>query len=195
MINYETPMIVRETSSGYFRYTIAEDMLTKREVECVGDITPESVYSLTRQLRWLEREDPKAEITLLINSPGGDVNSGLVLYDVIKSLTCPVRTVCMGVAASMAAILFAAGSRREILPHGKVMIHDPLIPGGAGGSALQMQAISDRLLQSRKELCSILAECTGKSLRQIYRKTCKDTYFNASDAVAFGLADSVIQKI
>ena len=192
---YETPMIVRETSSGYFRYSITEDMLAKREIECVGEITPDSAYALARQLRWLEQEDRDAEITMLISSPGGDVPSGLALYDVMKSLSCPVRTVCLGTAASMAALLFAAGSRREILPHGRVMIHDPLITGGAGGSALQMQAVSNRLLESRKELCSILAECTGKSLQQIYRKTCKDTYFDAKGAVAFGLADRIIEKI
>ena len=194
-MSYETPMIVRETSCGYFRYSIAEDMLVQREVECVGDITPESAYALTRQLRWLEREDSGAEITLLINSPGGDVNSGLALYDVMKSLSCPIRTVCLGTAASMAAILFAAGNRREILPHGRVMIHDPLIPDSSGGSALQMQAVSDRLLQSRKVLCTILAECTGKNLQQIYRKSCKDTYFDAEGAVAFGLADCIVHKI
>ena len=194
-MSFETPMIVRETSTGYYRYSIAEDMLTRREVECVGDITPDSAYAITRQLRWLEREDSGAEITLLINSPGGDVTSGLAVYDVMKGLSCPVRTVCLGTAASMAALLFAAGSQRDILPHGRVMIHDPLILSGNGGSALQMQAVSDRLLKYRKELCTILAHCTGRTLQQIYRKTCKDTYFDAQEAVAFGLADQVIQKI
>ena len=194
-MSYETPSIVRETSSGYFRYTITEDMLSKREVECVGEITPESAYNLTRQLRWLEREDSSAEITVFINSPGGDVNSGLALYDVLKSLSCPVRTVCLGIAASMAAILFAAGTQRDIMPHGQVMIHDPLISNGGGGSALQIQDVSHRLLKSRKELCTILAECTGKTLQQIYRATCKDTWFDAKGAVAFGLADQVIHKI
>ena len=95
----------------------------------------------------------------------------------------------------MAAVLFAAGTRRDILPHGRVMIHDPLIPGGVGGSALQLQAISENLLKSREELCSILADCTGKSLTEIYEKTAADTYFGAQEAVAFGLADRVIQKI
>lgn len=194
-MSYETPMIVRETNSGYFRYSIAEEMLTKREVECTGELTAEKIYDLTRQLRYLEREDPHAEIIMLINSPGGEVQSGLALYDIMKSLTCPIRTVCLGIAASMAAVLFAAGTRREILPHSRVMIHDPLIPTGTGGSALQMQAVSERLLESRKELCSILAECTGKTLQQIYRKTCKDTYFDAQEAVNFGLADCVVQKI
>ena len=191
----ETPMIIRETSGGYFRLTITEDMLSRREVECVGPITSDSVYALTRQLRWLEREDSQAEITMLINSPGGDVHSGLALYDVMKSLSCPIRTVCLGTAASMAAVLFAAGTRREIMPHGSVMIHDPLITDGGGGSALQVQAVSGRLLKSRKTLCTILAEHTGKTVRQIYHVTGKDTWFDAEEAVAFGLADCVAQKI
>ena len=190
-----TPLIIRETSSGWFHCSIQEEMLTRREIECVGEITPDTAYSLTRQLRWLEQEDPAAEITMFINSPGGDVSSGLALYDVMKSLSCPVRTVCLGTAASMAAILFAAGTHRDILPHGRVMIHDPLISGGIGGSALQVQNVSNRLLKSRKELCGILAECTGRPLQQIYRKTGKDTFFDADEAVSFGLADRVIHKI
>lgn len=194
-MNMDTPMIVRETSSGYFSYNLTDDMLTRREVECVAEITRDSAYSLIRQLRWLEREDPAGEITLLINSPGGDVNSGLAVYDVMQSLSCPVRTVCLGMAASMAAILFAAGGRREILPHGTVMIHDPLISSGGGGSALHLQEVSDRLLKCRKALCAILAKHTGKSLRQINKVTAKDTYFDAQEAVDFGLADRIVQKI
>ena len=113
----------------------------------------------------------------------------------MQSLSCPVRTVCVGMAASMAAILFAAGSRREILPHGTVMIHDPLLSGGAGGSALQLQETSGRLLKCRKDLCAILARHTGKNLRQINKATAKDTYFDAQEAVEFGLADRVVEKI
>lgn len=194
-MNYDTPMIVRETSSGYFSYNLTDDMLARREVECVTEINRDSAYALIRQLRWLEREDPDGEITLLINSPGGDVNSGLAVYDVIQGLSCPVRTVCLGLAASMGAVLFAAGDRREILPHGTVMIHDPLLPGGGGGSALHVQEISDRLLKCRKTLCAILAKHTGKSLRQINRVTAKDTYFDAQEAVDFGLADRIVEKI
>ena len=163
-------MIIRETSSGYFSCRITDDMLARREVECVTEITPDSAYSLIRQLRWLEREDPAGEITLLINSPGGSVNSGLAVYDVMRSLSCPVRTVC-------------------------VVIHDPLLSGGAGGSALQLQETSGRLLKCRKDLCAILARHTGKNLRQINKATAKDTYFDAQEAVEFGLADRVVEKI
>lgn len=194
-MNTETPMIVRETSSGLFLCHIQDEMLKSREVECVGEINSQSVYSLSRQLRYLQREDPEAEITMFINSPGGEVSSGLALYDVMKAVSCPIRTVCMGTAASMGAVLFAAGDRRDILPHGKVMIHDPLISGGMGGSALQIQEISRNLLKSREDICKILAESTGRSQEEIYEKTAKDTYFDAEEAVSFGLAHRVIQEI
>lgn len=186
-----TPNIIRETSSGPFRLTIQEEMLKNREVECVGEINAQSSYSLIQQLRHLQREDPGAEITMYINSPGGEVESGLALYDVMQGLSCPVRTVCIGTAASMAAVLFSSGSQREILPHGRVMIHDPLITGGVGGSALRIQDLSKDLLKARKTICGILAEKTEKNLREIYKHTAKDTWFSAEEAVKFGLADRI----
>ena len=189
-----TPNIVRETSSGYFSCTIQDEMLKSREIECVGEINPETVYELTRQLRFLQREDPAAEITMYINSPGGEVNSGLALYDAMQAVSCPIRTVCMGSAASMGAVIFAAGDMREIFPHGRVMIHDPLIRGGVGGSALQLQSVSKDLLKTREVLCTILAERTGRSQKEIYKKTAKDTWFVAQEAVKFGLADRVVTK-
>ena len=189
-----TPNIVRETSSGYFSCTIQDEMLKSREIECVGEINPETVYELTRQLRFLQREDPAAEITMYINSPGGEVNSGLALYYAMQAVSCPIRTVCMGSAASMGAVIFAAGDMREIFPHGRVMIHDPLIRGGVGGSALQLQSVSKDLLKTREVLCTILAERTGRSQKEIYKKTAKDTWFDAQEAVKFGLADRVVTK-
>lgn len=194
-MEFRTPMIIKENSSGYFCCDILDEMLKNREIECVGEINSQSVYAISRQLRYLQKEDAKAEITMYINSPGGEVDSGLALYDVMKAVSCPIRTVCLGIAASMGAVLFTAGDRREILPHGKVMIHDPLIGGGVGGSALQLQSISQNLMKTREILGEILAKHTGKSLREIYKKTAADTYFNAEEAVAFGLADRIIDQI
>ena len=193
-MNY-SPRIVSETSSGLFLYDIQDEMLRCREVECVGEINSESVYAISRQLRYLQRQDPKAEITLYIDSPGGEVSSGLALYDVMKSISCPVRCICMGSAASMGALLFTAGDKREILPHGRVMIHDPLIAGGVGGSALKLQSISQNLMKTREELCEILSKHTGKTLDEIYEKTAHDSWFSAEEAVSFGLADRIIQTI
>lgn len=191
----QTPCIIKESSTGFFRFAIRDEMLRRREVECVGEINSETVYSLCRQLRYLQAEDPEGEVTLFINSPGGEVGSGLALYDVMKAVACPIRTVCLGIAASMGAVLFAAGDRREILPHGRVMIHDPLIPGGVGGSALELETISKNLLQTRTLICSILSECTGRTLDEIYANTARDTWFDARAAVDFGLADRVITAI
>lgn len=192
---FETPHILRETSEGYYTLELLDEMLARREVECVGEISDPMVYSLCRQLRHLQREDPQAEVTLFINSPGGEVRSGLALYDVMQAVSCPIRTVCLGKAASMGALLFAAGDRREILPHGQVMIHDPLLLGGLGGSALEVQEASKSLLKTRRILCEILARHTHRSLKEIYRKTAKDSWFDAQEAVAFGLADRIVEEI
>lgn len=190
-----TPMSIKETSAGYFCCDLLDDMLKRREVECIGAINAASAFSLCRQLRYLQQQDPEQEITMFINSLGGEVDSGLALYDVMQAVTCPIRTVCMGTAASMGAVLFAAGDKREILPHGKIMIHDPMIYEALGGSALHVQTISRNLMKTRTIVGEILAEHTGRSLEEIYQKTASDTWFYAEEAVAFGLADCVINKI
>lgn len=192
--NLFCPRIMKETSKGIDFCEILDEMFQHREVECTGTIDSDSVYDLCRQLRCLQQQDPEAEITMFINSPGGEVDSGLALYDVMKGISCPIRTVCLGIAASMGAVLFAAGDKRDILPHGRVMIHDPLIPR-TGGSALQLQEISRNLLETRREICNILARHTGKPLEEIYEKTAHDCWFNAEEAVSFGLADHVIQTV
>ncbi len=191
---YMQPRILKETSSGLGAFDIRDEMLSRREIECVGEINAESVNSLISQLLYLFRQDPDQEITMYINSPGGEVASGLALYDVMKAVRSPIRTVCVGTAASMGAVLFAAGDRREILPHARVMIHDPLISGGLSGSALHIRGISDDLMRTREILCRILAEHTHRTLEEIYEKTCNDTYFYAEEAVEYGLADRVIRQ-
>ena len=132
---------------------------------------------------------------MFINSPGGAVTSGLALYDVMAGLSCPIRTVCLGTAASMGSILFVAGTKREILPHGRVMIHDPLQVMNGSITALQLEEESRLLMQTREILCKILSERTGHTVEEIYEKTRRDSYFNAEEAVAFGLADLVIQHV
>ena len=195
MNEFNAPNIIRETSQGYATYRIVDHMLSNREIQCMGEINAESVYSLIMQLQYLQKEDPNAEITMYINSPGGEVNSGLALYDVMQAVSAPIRTICVGMAASMAAILFAGGNKREMLPHAAVMIHDPLISGGVGGSALKFQAISEDLMRTRKLIAEILAKHTGHTIEEIYEKTAHDTYFYGEDAVEYGLADKIIYHI
>ena len=194
-MNYYIPAIIRETSEGTARIPIADMMFQRREIWISGEINSELADAVISQILHLDAEDPASEITLYINSPGGSVAAGLSIYDVMQAVTASIRTVCVGTAASMAAVLFAAGNRREIMKHGEVMIHDPLVSGGISGSALTVQDKSNRLMEKRKVLSGILAEHTGKSVKQIYKVTAKDTYFGAEEAVAFGLADSIVEKM
>lgn len=170
-------------------------MLQNRAIDCVGEITPETVNALILQLRYLQSEDEGKEITLYINSPGGEVSSGLALYDVMQAVKCPVRTVCVGTAASMAALIFAAGSQRDMLPHARLMIHDPLISGGLGGSALHIDSVSRDLMRTREITAELLARHSGHTLEEVYEKTARDTYFDADEAVAWGLADRITHEI
>ena len=194
-MSYYIPTIIRETSEGTARIPIADIMFQRREIWLTGEITSEVADAVIAQILHLDAEDPDAEITMYIDSPGGSVTAGLSIYDVMQAVSADIHTVCVGTAASMAAVLFAAGDRREILRHGEVMIHDPLVSGGISGSALTVQDKSNRLMDKRKLLCGILAQHTGKSVKQIYKVTAKDTYFGAEEAVAFGLADSIVEKM
>ena len=188
------PNIIQETSQGLSCIPLQDALFQKREIYCVGEITREQVYSLVMQLRWLQHDSPDAEITMYIDSPGGEVGSGLALYDTMQAIQCPIRTVCAN-AASMAAILFSAGSQRDILPHARVMIHDPLIPGGVGGSALQLDSIAQDLMRTRAITAEILAHHTGHTIAEVYAKTATDTYFDATGAVAWGLADRIVTTL
>ncbi len=188
------PHVIKETTNGYFLTSIRDEMLARREVECSGEIDRETVNELIDELMQLRHEDPEGEITMFINSPGGSVVDGLALYDVMQSISCPIRTVCVGMAYSMGAILFAAGDQRDMLPHSKVMIHDPLVTH-IEGSALHVETESKKLLDVRKAINEILAKHTGKTVKAIEDKTCKDTYFTAEEAVKFGLADSIVERM
>ena len=192
MLNEAT--IIKETSQGYSRIPIQDEMLSRREVELVGEVDADTVNALIRQLRYLQRQDPEGEITLYINSPGGSVDSGMALYDVMKAISCPVRTVCVGLAASMAALLFVSGDRRDMLPHSRVMIHYPLIMH-TGGSALKLKSVSDDLMETRQIIAKVIADHSGRSMEEVLAKTATGSYFRAEEAIEFGLADSIITSL
>ncbi|MBR3225626.1 MAG: ATP-dependent Clp protease proteolytic subunit [Atopobiaceae bacterium] len=192
---YPTPSIIRETSQGYQSINICDEMFARREIECVGDIDETTTYSLCQQIRQLAREDECERITIFFNSPGGEVQSGLAIYDVMQAVSCPIRTVCLGMAASMAALLFVSGDERLMLPHSRVMIHDPLIVGGVGGSALELKTISDNLLRTRQVTAEVIAKHTGHGLDEVLEKTSRDSWFEASAAVEWNLADRIITSL
>lgn len=189
------PQIIRETAEGPYRLDMRDEMLSHRELELTTPVDAESCATIIRGLLYLQRCDADAPVTLYINSPGGEVQSGLALYDVMQAVSCPVRTVCLGMAASMAALLFIAGDERQMLPHSRVMIHDPLIGGGVGGSALSVKARADDLMRIRDITAEVIARHSGMSLERVFELTAQDTYFEASEAVEAGLADAVVTSL
>ena len=190
-----TPRIIRETSSGLEAYDVRDQMLANRELELTSQVDAWPCAAVIRNLLFLEREDADAPVTLFINSPGGEVQSGLALYDVMQAVSCPIRTVCLGMAASMAALLFISGNEREMLPHSRVMIHDPLIGGGIGGSALSVKARADDLMRIRDITAEVISRHTGMTLEEVFALTASDTYFEAEAAVDAGLADRIITSL
>ncbi len=189
------PNITVETSYGVSRYTLEDKLLENFEVYCTGTIDEQNSNNIIMQLKYLNSIDSNREITMYINSPGGDVTQGLAIYDIMLAITNPIKTVCYGSAASMGSILFVAGDTRLILPHSHVMIHDPLIRGGAGGSALCIKSISDNIMRCRENLCSILAKHCKKTLEEIYEISSNDTYFYGQEAIDFGAADEIVTSI
>ena len=187
------PQIIRETAEGLNRLDIRDEMLDQRELELMTSVDAESCAVVIRGLLHLQRQDSTTPITLYINSPGGEVQSSLALYDVMQAVSCPVRTVCLGMAASMGALLFIAGDEREILPHSRVMIHDPLI--GADGSALSVKARADDLMRIRDITAGVIARHSGMSVERVFELTASDTYFEAEETVEAGLADRVITRL
>ena len=190
-----TPSIIRETSSGFTPISIASEMFANREIECVGEVDEAMTYSICQQLRQLQRMDPFEQITIYFNSPGGGVQSGLAIYDTMQAISCPIRTVCLGMAASMAALLFMAGDQRDMLPHARVLIHDPLTIRGAGGSALELKTQADQLMRTREITAEVISKHTGHPIDEVYEKTRRDTWFEAAQAVEWGLADQIIDRL
>lgn len=187
------PYIIRETATGLSRITTADEAFLCREIELTDAITTPIAMEVIGQMRHLAGRDAEKPITLVINSPGGEVVAGLAVYDAMMALPCPVNTICIGEACSMASLLLSAGARRSILPNATVMIHDPLIGGsGVTGSALTVEAMTSRLMRIRQQVAEILAKHTGHGVEEVLDRTARDTYFSAQEAVQWGLADEVL---
>lgn len=194
--NYSIPALEKESANGIQQVSLITDAFTNRRLFLFGEIDQNLVFSFTMQMLSL-MEDEQSEINIYINSPGGEVNSGLAIYDLIQSCKAPINMYCIGMAASMGALIFAGGQkgRRFILPHSKVMIHEPLIPNGVGGSASSIKSTADSILQTRELLNGILAEHSGKTLDEINKATDHDNFMTAEEAIEFGLCDEVVTRI
>ena len=189
------PMVVEQTNRGERSYDIFSRLLNDRIIILSDEVNDATASLVVAQLLYLESQDPDKDINLYINSPGGSVTSGLAIYDTMNFVKCDVSTTCIGMAASMGALLFIAGDEREILPHSRIMIHDPLIGAGAGGSALSVKARADDLMRIRDITAGVIARHSGMSIERVFELTASDTYFEAEEAVEAGLADRVITRL
>ncbi len=187
-----SPLTMRESARGITLTSIYDEMLARRELSVMGNIETPMAHDLCQQIRLLEAADPTAPITVFVASPGGSVRAGLAIYDTMRLSPCPIHTVCLEFAASMGAIIFMGGNERRMAPHAELMIHDLLIPQGAGGSALALQETSRRLMQTRKALTQILSDRSGLSAKRIQTLTAKDTYLSAERAVELGFAHEIL---
>ncbi len=188
------PMVIEQTGRGERAYDIYSRLLKERII-FLGSPIDDVVSSLIiSQLLFLEAEDPEKDIFIYVNSPGGIVSSGLAIYDTIQYIKPDVVTTCMGQAASMGALLLAAGAKgkRYALPNARIMIHQPL--GGAEGQASDIQIAANEILRIRETLNKILAEATGKSIKQIEVDTDRNYFLSAKEAMEYGIIDKVLES-
>jgi len=186
------PIVVEQTGRGERAYDIYSRLLKDRIVFLGSEVNDDVSNLVTAQFLFLESEDPEKEISFYINSPGGSITAGMAIYDTMQFIKPPVSTLCLGQAASMGALLLAAGQkgRRYALPHSRIMIHQPL--GGAQGQATDIDIQAREILRLREEINNIFVRHTGQSLRKIEKDTERDMYLSPGQAVEYGLIDEVI---
>lgn len=188
------PMVVEQTSKGERSYDIYSRLLKDRIIFIDGEIDDAAASLVVAQLLFLESEDPDKDINIYINSPGGVITAGMAIYDTMNYIKPDVCTICVGMAASMAAFLLSSGTKgkRYVLPNAEVMIHQPL--GGTQGQAEDIKIAAEHIVKIRERLNRILAQNTGQSLKKIAQDTDRDNYLDAQQAVEYGLADKIVEK-
>jgi ATP-dependent Clp protease protease subunit len=188
------PMVVEQTHRGERAYDIYSRLLKERIIFLGAPIDDEIANLVIAQLLFLESEDPDKEINIYINSPGGSVYAGLAIYDTMQHVRCPVSTLCVGMAASMAALLLGAGEKgsRASLPHARILIHQPL--GGFKGQAADIDIQAREILNLREELNKILAKHTKQPIEKIKKDTDRDYYMNPGEAKEYGIIDTIMEK-
>ena len=191
--NLLIPMVIEQTGRGERSYDIYSRLLKERVMFLVGPVNDASANLVVAQLLFLEAENPDQDIHLYINSPGGSVTAGMSIYDTMNFIKPDVSTLCLGQAASMGAFLLSAGTKgkRYALPHSRVMIHQPLISGGLGGQASDIEIHARELLKTKATLNELLAKHSGQPLEKIERDTDRDNFLSAEEAVNYGLVDHV----
>ena len=188
------PTVIESSSRGERAYDIFSRLLKERIVILSDEVNHVTASLITAQLLFLEAEDPDKDIQFYINSPGGSVTDGLMIYDTMKLIKPDVQTICMGMAASMGSVLLSAGTKgkRCILPNAEVMIHQPL--GGAQGQATEILIAADHIRDTRTRLNQILADACGKPLEQLMKDTDRDHWMTAQEALEYGIVDKILES-
>lgn len=188
------PMVVEQSPRGERAYDIYSRLLKERVIFLTGEVEDNMANLVVAQLLFLESENPDADISLYINSPGGSVTAGMAIYDTMQYINCDVSTICIGQAASMGAVLLTAGAagKRYALSNSRVMIHQPL--GGVRGQASDIEIHAKEILAMRERLNAMLAKHTGQSIKKVAADTDRDNFMPAEEAKAYGLVDHVISK-
>lgn len=186
------PYVVEQTGRGERSYDIYSRLLKERIVFLDGEVTDQTASLVCAQLMFLESEDPEADIALYINSPGGSVTAGMAILDTMNYVSCDVSTLCVGMAASMGALLLAAGEKgkRYALPNSEIMIHQPL--GGRQGQSSDVEIYANHLVRTRERINGMLADMTGQPIETIARDTDRDNFMYADEALSYGLVDKIL---
>lgn len=182
-----------KSSNGITLVPIDTRLLAERKIFIEGEINQDKACEFIKQVLLLCKEDSSKSVDVLINSPGGEINSGLLMYDCIQSCNTPIRMFCIGAAYSMGALLFASGKHgRFMLPHSELMLHEPLLGSRVGGNASSIRSISDSLMETRNKMNQILAKHTGRTEKEIEEATSFDHYYSPQESIDFGLADEIV---
>ena len=188
------PYVIKQTSKGDRQYDIFSRLLEERIIFLADEVTDDLSSIVMAQFLLLESEDPKKDIMLYINSPGGSISAGMAIYDTMKYIKCDVQTICMGMAASMGAFLLAGGTKgkRFALPHSEILIHQPL--GGTQGQATDMEIAAKHIISVKKQMNEMLADFTGQDYETVVKATDRDNWMTPEEALKFGLIDKIIDK-
>ena len=185
--------IIEKSSNGIYQVSTDAKLMSNRKVFIEGEINAETACEFVKKIMILNMQDPNRPIDLFINTPGGCINSGMLYYDVIQASIAPIRTFCIGRAYSMGAVLLACGNHgRYILPHGEVMIHEPLLGNCVGGNSSSIRSISESLLETKRKMNQILAKHTGQTEERVEEATGYDHYFDSEESLKFGLVDEIV---
>lgn len=190
------PIVVEQTPRGERSYDIYSRLLKDRIIFIGSPVTDDLANIVIAQLLFLEMENPEKEIDVYINSPGGSVTAGLGIYDIMQFVKCDIRTICTGLAASMGSLLLMAGTKgkRFVLPHARVMIHQPSLHGGLTGQATDIEIHAKEIIDMKNRLTKIYMKHTAQSFDQLYKDMERDKFMSAEDAVKYGLADKIVEN-